>query len=218
MKHFIRFFLLAMICVAYASAGSAKAPSLKVGDLLFKAVPSDSAFSDAVVQSTQRSDDNRRVSHVGVLTSIRNGKGFVTEAVFSGVQEIPLSLFISKKPGDKTTVIVARLKPPYRGAIAPAIRRIKALVGKPYDREFIPDNDRYYCSELIACTFRLQGQPIFPSKPMTFKNLDTGKTSQLWIDYFKELGEPIPEGVEGTNPIDLLKSPVVEQIMTIRSH
>lgn len=32
---------------------------------------------------------------------------------------------------------------------AAVIARAKSLVGKPYDEAFLPDNDAYYCSDLL---------------------------------------------------------------------
>ena len=138
----------------------------------------------------------------------RNGAIEVIEAVFSGVKVTPLDSFLltARHIGEQPVVMAARLKEQYRKAIPEAVRRMEQLVGKPYDREFLPDNDAYYCSELIESTFLIDGKPIFETKPMTFKDKATGETSPLWVSYFEELHRPIPEGVPGTNPGTMSRS------------
>lgn len=207
----MRRLLIYMTIVALmAASGYAKGFSLKVGDILFKEYPSDSAFTDAVVAATS-SLDRYRFSHVGVVTS-SGGKLVVTEAVFSGVKETPLDSFLltARHAGKQPIVLAARLKKTYRKAIKPALPRLKSLLGKPYDRCFLPDNDQYYCSELIYATFLIDGKPIFESRPMTFKDKETGEMSPLWIRYFNELNCPIPEGVTGTNPGDMSRSKILD--------
>lgn len=86
------------------------------------------------------------------------------------------------------------------------ITRAKSLIGKPYDNAFLPDNDAYYCSEFIQTVFG----NIFPSKPMNWRDKE-GNLPEYWIKHFEALGMPIPEGIPGTNPTDLSRSPVLKK-------
>lgn len=87
------------------------------------------------------------------------------------------------------------------------IVRAKSLVGKPYDNAFLPDNDAYYCSELIEVVFG----GLFPSKPMNWRDAD-GNLPKYWQEHFEKLGIPVPEGVPGTNPTDLSRSPLLKKL------
>ncbi len=87
------------------------------------------------------------------------------------------------------------------------IARAKNLVGKPYDDAFLPDNDAYYCSELIEVVF----DGLFPSKPMNWRDAD-GNLPEYWQKHFEKLGIPVPEGVPGTNPTDLSRSPILKKL------
>jgi uncharacterized protein YycO len=90
---------------------------------------------------------------------------------------------------------------------AAVIARAKSLVGKPYDDAFLPDNDAYYCSELIQMAFG----GIFPSKPMNWRDADDN-LPEYWKKHFEKLGVPVPEGVPGTNPTDLSQSPLLKKL------
>jgi alpha-L-fucosidase len=37
-----------------------------------------------------------------------------------------------------------------------------------------------------------------------------GNLPDYWVDHFRKLGIPVPEGVEGTNPADLARSPLLK--------
>ena len=103
------------------------------------------------------------------------------------------------------TCDIFRLTVPYDTATV--IARAKGLVGKPYDNAFLPDNDAYYCSELIEVAFG----GIFPSKPMNWRDAD-GNLPEYWQKHFEKLGMPVPEGVPGTNPTDLSRSPLLRRL------
>ena len=87
------------------------------------------------------------------------------------------------------------------------IARAKSLVGKPYDNAFLPDNDAYYCSELIQVAFG----DIFPTKPMNWRDSE-GNLPEYWIKHFEDLGVPVPEGVPGTNPTDMSRSLLLKKL------
>ena len=209
MKKILHIIFLSALLLTAISSRAFDRVALRPGDLLFKEYPSDSAFTDAVVAATN-SIDAYKFSHVGIVTDVAaDGVVTVTEAVFTGVRETPLDSFLlsARHIGSQPIVVAARVKTPYAGAVDAALPELKKLLGKPYDREFLPDNDAYYCSELVYATFLVDGNPVFEARPMTFKDRSTGQTSPLWIKYFEELKRPIPEGVIGTNPGDLSRSP-----------
>ena len=76
------------------------------------------------------------------------------------------------------------------------------------------ENDEYYCSELIYLAFKEanDGQPVFQLQAMTFNDPDTQKPFPIWVDYYKKLGKPIPEGQPGLNPGGISRSEYIEII------
>jgi Uncharacterized distant relative of cell wall-associated hydrolases len=95
---------------------------------------------------------------------------------------------------------------------AGAIRRARSRLGQPYDYSFLPDNGKLYCSELVWECYRTEdGKPVFAARPMNFRSED-GTMPQFWVELYARLGEPIPEGVPGTNPNDMAKEEVLTEI------
>ncbi|MCH5325636.1 MAG: hypothetical protein J1E29_00345, partial [Duncaniella sp.] len=75
---------------------------------------------------------------------------------------------------------------------------------------FLPDNDKMYCSELVYESYLTEsGAHIFEAAPMNFRAAD-GSMPQFWLELYAELGVPVPEGIPGTNPNDLSKSPLLK--------
>lgn len=74
------------------------------------------------------------------------GIGTVVEAVGSGVRRVPFTKFCSSK--DKIAIV----RPSFCDTEAKALAALKAieLVGKPYDYEFEPNEEAFYCAELLA--------------------------------------------------------------------
>lgn len=204
------FTIFAFSLVVCFSANIAYPVTPQVGDLLFKEYPGDNSFIDAITTSTS-SINSYNFSHVGIVTK-SDRTLTVTEAVGRGVMETPLDSFLlsARMVKGQPIVVVARLKPQYRASIDSATIRLKAFLGKPYDVRFLPDNDSYYCSELVYEAFQINGKHIFEAKPMSFKDKKTGEISDLWLKYFEKLECPVPEGVPGTNPGDLSKSEAID--------
>jgi hypothetical protein len=130
------------------------------------------------------------------------------EAIGSEVTIISLADF--KLRSNK--IWAARLKPKFQHLIPRAAKFAQAQIGKPYDEVFLLNNDRYYCSELIYESFKVAnfGKAVFELSPMTFKEPNTGQFFPAWVDYYKPLKCPIPEGKPGLNPGSISRSPVLE--------
>jgi len=148
-----------------------------------------------------------RLNHVALcITPLE-----VIEAIEPSVQRISLEKFLKAAATDrskKPRVLVTRLKKEFAPLIPSAIARSQQLLGLPYDRAFGNGPDAYYCSKLILDVFKHAnaGDFLFPETPMNFTDPSTGRTSDVWIRYYKELGLPVPEGEPGSHPALLSRS------------
>jgi hypothetical protein len=107
--------------------------------------------------------------------------------------------------GDTSTiknVTIARVKHNYEPLITKAIAFAKQQIGQPYDNEFLLDNDKWYCSELLYQSFKEANnqKDFFGLEPMIFKDPKTNNYFPVWVDYYKQLNIEIPEGKQGVNP------------------
>jgi hypothetical protein len=94
-----------------------------------------------------------------------------------------------------------------------AIQLALQEIDKPYDDYFLPDNNRWYCSELIAYAFNTAARKIvFANTAMTYKFSDTDSIMPVWKDYFDILNVPVPEGVPGCNPGGMSRSAYVKLV------
>ena len=95
---------------------------------------------------------------------------------------------------------------------AASVERAKCRLGLPYDVYFLPDNGAFYCSELVQeCYLDEDGNPIFRSAPMNFKNAE-GEFPSYWEQLFARLGEEIPQGLPGTNPQAMSADPRLREV------
>ncbi|MDE6861266.1 MAG: hypothetical protein K2J31_00770 [Alistipes sp.] len=181
------------------------------GDLLFEAGQS-SAMTDAIIDATGNGAEIK-FSHVAMIECCGD-KQFVIEATSKGgVRRISLDEFL-KDSGHGTNgrpmVAVYRLRNNDCGRAA--VERAKTYLGLPYDYAFLPDNDAMYCSELVYESYiDTDGRHIFTSRPMTFKGAD-GRYDKFWIELFESLDMDIPEGVPGTNPQDMSKEEILDEV------
>ena len=207
------------LCIAIKAAmilnfTSLKAEELKSGDLIFVGA-SEGNFSQAIADATEWEETSMRFVHVGIIEVRDSTEINVIEASpQKGVRLISLDDFLAEAPllSGRPAVAVKRCISEF--PVEKTISNAKRFLGQPYDWWYMPDNGKIYCSELVFESFLDDnGNHIFESHPMNFKAKD-GSIPQFWIDLFEEIGEPIPEGVEGTNPSDLSKSknlrPVLE--------
>lgn len=177
---------------------------LKAGDIVFQDVDCG-PFCDAVDKVTS-GYQGRDFSHCALVVE-ENDSLFIIEAVGKGVVKTSFNSFFGKTTSTGGT-LVGRMKKEYQSLAPKAAKNAFQYLGKPYDDVFDINNDNYYCSELVYETYKEanKGEAIFKLFPMTYKDPDTNEYFPIWVDYFKSLSYPIPEGEPGLNPGGVSKS------------
>ncbi len=188
-----------------APACSAQSPDsgLRTGDVIFQTLPCGS-LCDAILATTPCAS-GRRFNHCGVIVEQRKLL-YVVEAIGSNVRRTRLDSFSRRDTA--STLAVGR--PHYRsaGEAIDAASRAVSYIGTPYDDPFLPGDSALYCSELVWESCRSNGQKLFSTAPMTFRERE--KTHSGWVKYYQSLGVPPPEGVPGINPCALAVSPALD--------
>ena len=206
----MKYFVPPILCLFCAcTATSVTDFHLQTGDLLFQ-VGKSSELNEAITEATF-GESSIHYTHVGIAL-VEHDTVFVVEATLPKVRKTPLDTFLlhSATLAEKPMVAVGRLKQEYREAIPQAIAIAKNLLGKPYDYVYSPDNDAYYCSELVTLSFLdRQNMPIFETVSMNFRDAD-GNLPTYWVKHFEKHNAVIPENCQGSNPADLSKSDKIE--------
>ena len=134
--------------------------------------------------------ENSAYSHMGIYL----GDDQVAEAFFDRVKIVSLQEFM-QKTAPKKTVRVRRLKYPPAELKSKLSERLKKYLGLPYDRWFLLDEQRIYCSELVYKLLRdIEALQHTHPKPMWFD-----KNPEYWDRYFR--GQT-PRGELGISPED----------------
>jgi len=205
---------LTALCLALAGCQSGgRQFAAQDGDLLFQDLD-DGPLCDAIETVTQ-GFEGARFSHVGMVAWGPEGCT-VIQAGSRGVNIVPLKEFLSRSCDEhgRAKVVLGRLKPPYRNAIAPALAKARALVGTPYDGDFLLNNGKYYCSELVYECYLdpISREHLFAVQPMTFRPSGSDQPMEAWREYFAHKKMPIPEGEPGCNPGGISRSDKIEII------
>ncbi len=204
--HAMRIALLLLLLVALLPA-TALALKVRDGDLLFVTAARtglSGAIDDATATQGKLSFDHvALVAHAG-------DAAVVLHADEHGSREQPLAAFVAEANAKQRQIVVYRLTATYRPAIPDAIAQARRMLGKPYNDTYVPDDNSYYCSDFIERAFRMHH--VFALQPMNFRNLQTGKISPYWIEFYRSKGMPVPQDMPGTNPNDMAKTPALSAI------
>lgn len=213
LRHTYILLLFSIILVGCISNQKNNKFELKQGDLLFQNTGTgeiDNAIKDVTATSL-----SKNYSHVGMAMQI-DDKWFVVEAIpKEGICQTPLKKFLNRNKNkfNKSQTTVARLDSYYQPYISKAIAYGLERIDTPYDEIFLWDDNSYYCSELVYKMFSSQDlskdEIPFLTHPMTF-NDSTGSPMPSWKAYYKTRNQPIPEGIEGTNPNLMASSPRIK--------
>ena len=181
---------------------------LKNGDLLF-VTAKESGLSGAINNVTQK-QKNASFDHIGILQKDKTGVFVLHAAPKGGSQKQNLNEFLKDQANDGQKVVLYRLKPQFQKNIPDAIEKANSMLGKPYNFNYILDDNSYYCSDYIERAFRKD--KIFTLEPMTFIDPKTGKTNMFWEEFYAKKNLKVPEGELGCNPNGLAGSDKIERI------
>lgn len=192
----LAFFLPAFWLYASCSGSEADRNELRPGDILFQDLDCG-PLCDAIEAVTEGAE-GRDFSHCGLVVACGDSL-CVLESIGAGVCLTPLEVFWNRNP--QKTPLAGRFKDLSENTLRKAVDAALARLGEPYDDRFLPDNDAWYCSELIAEAFnKAAGNMVFEPAPMTFRMASEGEFFPAWRHYFDSLDMPVPQGVPGFNP------------------
>ena len=203
-----RYILLILIPCFITINQSCTKQSFEVGDIFFQDL--DCGPPCEAIEAVTSGYQGAQLSHCAIITHIGSSEydTILTEAIGATVTDITLHDFLNRS----NKVLVGRLKEEYQYMIPDAITHIQTnLNGKPYDYIFDLTDDTYYCSEIIYEGLKTADdtQELFALNPMTFNEPGTESPFIHWVDYYQELGHPIPEGELVLNPGGMSQSPAI---------
>ncbi|KHL54577.1 YiiX/YebB-like N1pC/P60 family cysteine hydrolase [Xanthomonas cannabis] len=199
----MRFALLLSLLFALLPV-TASALRVHEGDLLF-VTAARTGLSGAIDDATAR-PGAPSFDHVALVAHEGNTQ-IVLHADEQGSRQQSLRTFIDEATAKHRQIIVYRLTPEHRPAIADAVAQARRMLGKPYNDTYVPNEDSYYCSDFIERAFR--AHHVFALQPMNFKNLQTGRISPYWTDFYRSRGMQVPQDVPGSNPNDMARAPAL---------
>ncbi|KMQ61325.1 hypothetical protein ACM39_17795 [Chryseobacterium sp. FH2] len=212
LKNNFKVFILIGIYFFLSGCKSNIGSDLRNGDLLF-VTAKETGLSGAINNVTQK-QGNASFDHIGILE--KDGRAFFVlhAAPKGGSQRQTLNDFLKDQAEDGQNVVVYRLRPEYQKTIPSAIEEAKLMLGKPYNFNYILDENSYYCSDFIERAFRKDH--IFKLEPMTFKDPKTGKTNAFWEEFYQKRNLKVPEGELGCNPNGLAGSDKLERTKELK--
>ncbi|WP_264741990.1 YiiX/YebB-like N1pC/P60 family cysteine hydrolase [Chryseobacterium oryctis] len=205
---FSKLFLLIVFSFFLLGCNAKLNRGLKNGDLLF-VTAKETGLSGAINNVTQK-EKNNSFDHIGILEKNKDGAFVLHAAPEGGSQKQTLRQFVLEQAKEGQRVVVYRLKPEYQKTIPSAIRKANEMLGKPYNFNYILDENSFYCSDFIERAFRKDN--IFKLEPMTFIDQKTCKTNTFWEEFYRKKNLKVPEGELGCNPNGLAGSDKLERI------
>lgn len=208
----VRNIFVLLILLVFTGCRNIFSAGLENGDLLFVTAKS-TGLSGAINNVTQQ-QENVSFDHIGILEKSGYGTFVLHAAPEEGSQRQELQSFLQDQKKNGQRIIVYRLKPPYRKTIPDAIGKAHSMLGKPYNFNYILDENSYYCSDFIERAFRKDH--VFELKPMSFKDPQTGSTNAFWEEFYRKKNLKVPEGEPGCNPNGLAGSEKLERVRELK--
>jgi len=168
---------------------------IQEGDVLFQDI--DCGMRCTLIREITQS----RYTHVGIVLD-EHGTLKVWEA-YEPVGSTDLVEWIHRGIGER--VAIYRFLPTV--PIAAVATAVRGFAGRPYDGDYQWDDERIYCSELIAkAVNQAEGTPIFEPKPIG----DLGPHAEL----IKRMSHGrLHEGTAMVSPVDLTRSSSLKKLV-----
>ena len=162
--------------------------TMQIGDIIFQSQNEVSEFNSAIIHSGARPNTDDIINQISHV-GLYIGNNIVIEATIY----------------DDTV-------------IKNALTRAQTCLGLPYNHSFRENDEGFYCSELITYAFKYpSGEDYFQRYPMNFNDLTTGQILSYWIEYYRKLKVPIPQGELGSHPQQLLRQKeLFKTILTLK--
>ena len=217
--------LAALLLIVGCSGPKDIYSQLRNADLVFVR-SGGSAMDDAISDATASPDGRGDFAHVAIVQR-QDDSLFVIEALpMRGVIRRPFAEFAAEN-GD-SLLCFRRPDPAVIRDIAGRqgvgedmllwafVQRALSRLGEGYDYIYLPNNGLCYCSELIYDSY-IDTAPspgdchLFCSAPMNFLAPD-GTLPDFWKELFELMQSPVPQGVNGTNPNDMFRDPILVDV------
>ena len=186
--------------------------NIKNGDLIFVGAQTEE-LSGAINRVTKLSDETN-FDHVGLIEKTADSIFVLHAAPMGGSQREEIHHFYTSQTEKNNKIVIYRLKNEYQSTIPHAIEKAKTMLGKPYNWLYILNDDELYCSDFIERAFR--DDKVFELIPMNFKNKETGKIDDFWVDFYRKKGKEVPQDEPGTNPNQLATSEKLKKIGVLK--
>jgi len=183
------------------------------GDIVFRLSNTELAgglvdFSQAVAKCTES-----YLSHAAIIYHVGPDGAMIVDMTPQGIQR---RYVIDWYVDGTKNLVVRRLKPEYRFLIPRVLDEMDKLLARDvmYDDKFDPDNDRYYCTELVDRCFREVGYPLAPLiRIRDFPQYDLLMSTGCLVGGIDTRNLA---AVAGNEHIGLFSSPMLETVMDLR--
>jgi len=188
-------------------------PVVKEGDVLFRFSSTPLAgglldFSKSVAEATE-SD----LSHAALVYRVGPEGIVVVDVSPVGISR----RYLSDWYHDGTyNVVVRRLRPEYRHLVPQVLAEAEKLVERDvlYDKKFVPDDDRFYCTEMVDHCFRVTGHPL--AERIRIKDFPKKGVAMYIVCAVGGINMDNEVVVAGNERIGLFSSPMLETVLDLR--
>lgn len=177
-----------LILLLLISSSNVFALKLKAGDILLQPL-------NCWVCKLIEKQENSIYSHMAIVLKVEGKKVLVAHA-WDKVKAVDLNEFNAMtRDGGKLMVRRHVSKRSFEDLYD---LYMTYFDGVEYDKEFLWNNDKLYCSEFVYKLFNIVTDELTPPKKMRY---DYGR--DYWLRYFNG---KIPDGLDGNSPADFEKS------------
>ncbi len=186
---------------------------LRPGDIVFRLSNTQLAgglvdFSKTIAKTTES-----YLSHAALVYHVGPDGAMILDMTPHGVQRRYLIDWYAE--GTKN-FCVKRLKPEYQFLVPQVLAEMDKLIAKDvmYDDKFIPDDDRFYCTELVDHCFRVLGYPLAPRiRIKDFPKYNLVMHTGILIGGIDNRNLAV---IAGNERIGLFSSPMLETVLDFR--